>query len=202
MRGEAVEAYTIEGGLVKVPITGLALDVGALEAAIAAGHLPFLAIFYAYRSRVVGNGDGGYVNAPLLWQKTPTLATVCEIRCTEEGKRIGSSPSFKPSLLYSGLCVQDANGFVVAQCAARREANTWGDAIRVFSADGAMETLVGCSKVETDVSNQTSWAIGFNILGTPYGGASLRMSGATAFLTSGGPQMPYGSTYLEYSHAE
>ena len=193
--------YNVSGGLVKVDMGGSADVVDALEAAIADGHLPFLGIAYSYVSRVIGNGGGGYVNAPLLWQKTPTYNTDCEIMCKEEGKRERHNPILPPQL-YSGLCVQDANGFVVAQCAAKREANTWGDAIRVFSADGATDELAGCSKVETDVSNQAAWLIGFNILGSPYGGASLRMSGATAFLTSGGPQMPYGSTYLEYSHAE
>ena len=194
-------AYTIEGGLVKVPIAGLALEVDALDAAIAAGHLPFLGITYTYLSKVVKNGEGGYVNAPLLWQKTPTYNTACEIMCKEEGKRERQGYLHFPKL-YSGLCVQDANGFVVAQCAAKREADTWGDAFRVFSADGELDEMEGCAKYGTDVSNQAAWSIGFNILGSPYGGASLFMTGYTARLGDGEPQMPYGSTYLEYSHAE
>ena len=191
-------AYTIEGGLVKVPIAGLALDVDALESAIVAGHLPFLGITYTYISEVIGNGGGGYVNAPLLWQKTPTYNTRCEIRCTNQGK----SETHTFTRVYSGLCVQDANGSVVAQCAAYRTTGAWGEARRIYSADGATDEIYACSKTGVDVGNQASWTIGFNILGSPYGGASLFMTGYTARLVDGEPLMPYESTYLEYSHAE
>lgn len=192
--------YAIESGLVKVPVADMAFDLEAMDAAITAGHLPFLGITYTYLSRLVTNGERAYVNAPLLWQKTPTYNTACEIMCTEMGKRLpGGALKVR---MYSGLCVQDADGFVVAQCAAYKESRDWGDAFRVFSADGELDELFGCQKIDTDVSNQASWTIGFNILGSPYGGASLFMTGYTARLVDGEPVMPSGYTYLEYSHAE
>lgn len=195
-------SYSIESGLVKVPVANMAFDLEAMEAAITAGHLPFLGIDYTYQSKVVANGERSYVNAPLLWQKTPTAFTTCDIKCSARGKVARVSSMLRPGAL-SGLCVQDANGFVVAQCAAVRKNTTeWGDALRVFSADHESDYLRYCEKIDTDVSNQASWLIGFNILGSPYGGASLTMTGYTASLDGDDPVMPYGYTYLEYSHAE
>lgn len=68
-------SYSIESGLVKVPVENILFDLEAMEAAITAGHLPFLGIDYTYQSKVVANGERAYVNAPLLWQKAPTALT-------------------------------------------------------------------------------------------------------------------------------